>query len=702
MTQTKSHIELNNEVMVDGHFDPEKDKEAVRAYFIDHVNVNMRWFHGLKEKINYLVDNDYWDDALINQYDFEDVKRVFKHTYSFKFRFPSYMSAFKFYNNYALKSNDKQCYLERYEDRISIVALFFGGGDVDRALQFVELLIEQRYQPATPTFMNVGKARRGEFISCFLLECGDSLNDINQMNSTARQLSKIGGGVAINLSKTRAKGESLKGVEDVTSGVVPIMKNLDQSFRHINQMGQRNGSAAAYLNVFHADIYDFLATRKISADDDVRVQTLSLGVVTPDKFYDLARENKPMYLFFPKNFRDVTGEHLDEVDITARYEELVNNPDIRKEKIDPRKLLEQIAVTQIESGYPYIMNVDIVNGEHQLNNVGKVTFSNLCSEILQATIVSKYGDYGKNEDKIGLDISCNLGSLNITNVMSSKKIGETVSLALDALNDISRQSDVQNAPGVNKANKLMRSVGLGAMNLHGFLANNNIPYESEAAIEFADHFFSAVRYYALKRSMETARDTEELDNTFYGFEGSGYADGSFFADYLANKLPEPIKIEKVANLFEGADLPTREDWEQLQKDVEEHGLYNSYTMAIAPTGSISYVQSSTASVMPIKEKVENRTYGDSSTIYPMPGLSNKTFFAYKEAYDMDMFKVIDLISTIQKHVDQGISFELFVYDSVTTRDLSKIQLYAHHKGIKTLYYTRQKGVDAEGCVSCAV
>lgn len=371
-------IELNNEILVDGHFDPKRDEEAVKSYFIDHVNVNMRWFHTLEEKVSYLVNNDFWDKKLIEQYTMDEIKTIFKRAYSYEFRFPSYMSAFKFYNDYALRSNDKKRYLERYEDRISVVSMFFGKGDLESALRFVDLMIEQRYQPATPTFLNVGRSRRGEFISCFLLETGDSLNDINMMNSTARQLSKMGGGVSINLSKTRAKGESLKGIEGVTSGVVPIMKNLDQSFRHINQMGQRQGSASTYLTVFHADIYDFLATKRISADEDVRTPTLSIGVVIPDKMIELARNNEPMYTFFPKNFLDATGEYLDEVNITERYDEFINNPNIRKERIDPRNLLERIAITQVESGFPYIMFEDNVNNEHQLNHISKVKFSNLC------------------------------------------------------------------------------------------------------------------------------------------------------------------------------------------------------------------------------------------------------------------------------------------------------------------------------------
>lgn len=696
---TKSHIVLNNEIMTrddGGTLQFDKDKEAVRAYFIDHINDNMKWFHSLEEKLDFLVEYKYYDRKLIEAYSTAEIKWIFKHAYSFKFRFPSYMSAKKFYENYALKTNDKKLYLERYEDRVSIVAAYFGKGDVDYALQFVELLIQQEYQPATPTFLNVGKARRGEFVSCFLLECGDSLNDINMMNATARQLSKKGGGISINLTPTRAKGESLMGYESVTSGVVPIMKNLDQSFRHINQAGQRNGSGAVYLNVFHADIYDFLDTKKISADEDVRVKTLSIGTVIPDRFIELARENKPAYLLYPKNLKDVYGKGIDDVDFDTEYEAIINTPGVRKERIDPRNLLERISIVQLESGYPYVMFEGNVNRVHALNNLGKVKFSNLCSEILQYSEVSEYTDYGE-EDIIGQDISCNLGSLNIVSVMQNKSLERSTKLAIDALTRISDESDIANAPAVKKANEEMHSVGLGAMNLHGFLAQNGIAYESEEAKDFANVFFAAVNYWTLVRSNEIA---EERGETFKGFEGSTYYTGEYFDQYIYKAFVP--STEKVRKLFEGITIPVPSDWEKLRGKVIANGLYHSYRLAIPPTGSISYVQSSTAGVMPIMERIEDRIYGDSKTYYPMPGLSKYTWFLYKEAYDMSMYKVIDLIATIQRHVDQGISFTLFVKDSITTRELTRIMLYAHSKGIKTLYYVRQKDVGNEECVSCTV
>ncbi|WP_390184078.1 class 1b ribonucleoside-diphosphate reductase subunit alpha [Bacillus amyloliquefaciens] len=693
-----SYIELNNEIMIqkDGRFQFEKDLEAVHAYFIDYVNQNTVFFHDLREKLDYLRDNDYYETEFLDAYTFDEIKAVYQAAYAHKFRFPSFMSAFKFYNDYALKTNDGKKILERYEDRASIVALFFAGGDATKAIEYVNLIMRQEYQPSTPTFLNAGRKRRGELVSCFLLEVGDSLNDIERAVGISMQLSKVGGGVSLNLSKIRAKGESIKGIENVTKGVVGVMKLLDNAFRYADQQGQRQGSGAAYLNVFHADINDFLDTKKISADEDVRVKTLSIGVVLPDKFIELARENRPAYVFYPHTVYKAYGQHLDEMDIEEMYDQLVDNPAVRKDKIDARKLLEKLAVLRSESGYPYIMFEGNVNAEHANGHVSKVKFSNLCSEVLQASQVSEYTDYGE-PDEIGLDISCNLGSLNVANVMANGDFETIVKLSVDALTRVSETSNIKNAPAVARANREMRSIGLGAMNLHGYLAQNGIAYESAEARDFANVFFALVNYWSLVRSNELAKET---GSTYEGFEGSTYADGSYFDKYVAEDFRP--KTEKVAKLFEGVEIPKRIDWVRLEANVMLHGLYHSYRLAIAPTGSISYVQSATASVMPIMERIEERTYGNSKTYYPMPGLSLQNWFFYKEAYDMDMFKVVDMIATIQQHVDQGISFTLFLKDTMTTRDLNRIDLYAHHRGIKTLYYARTKDTGQDSCLSCVV
>ncbi|MNH66477.1 Ribonucleoside-diphosphate reductase subunit alpha 2 [compost metagenome] len=1067
-------------IQEDGKFQFEKDKEAVKSYFIDYINQNTVFFHDLKEKLDYLIENDYYEEEFLSKYTYEQTKSIYNIAYAKKFRFPSFMSAFKFYNDYALKTNDKKKILERYEDRVAVVALYLADGDYEKAERLVKTLINQELQPSTPTFLNAGRKRRGELVSCFLMEVNDSLNDISKAVDMSMQLSKVGGGVSLNLSKIRAKGEAIKGIENATKGVVGVMKLFDHAFRYTDQMGQRQGSGAAYLNVFHADINDFLDTKKINADEDVRVKTLSIGVVIPDKFIELAKEDKDAYVFYPYTVFKEYGIHLDDMDFNLMYDKLVDNPNVRKDKVNPRKLLEKMAILRFESGYPYIMFEDNVNAEHTLQEIGKVKFSNLCvtgdtklltingyrtakelydeqedlkvvidnrtknyenanrgtsivkaipmqltarqadvyklttqqgfeikatgwhkmyvlrdkkiikiplnevtvedrilvqsgegsfgkihapelayiagliagdgciddttaiiylygnkastrsrveknvafiidkyldrsieyrhnasyspvfnestdgsrivltsqllkhvldlfyinkhtktsipeivfagdketqaaylsglyqmdgtvncnekykagsieltstnksslqdiqmmllnmgvystiysynneglrsmpdgkggykdyyckethkitiqdrnsrelfnsiielkdedkekltdftktlrpksrnpkhnftanvasieyigkedvydttqedyhslifngivtgncSEILQFSQVSSYTDYGQ-DDVLGMDISCNLASINIVNVMENKSIKETVKISVDALTTVSEKTSIENAPGVQKGNNLMRSIGLGAMNLHGFLAKNKIMYESEQARDFANTFFMMVNFYSIERSMEIARDT---GIKYHGYEQSSYSSGEYFNKYISDDYSP--KFDKIKSLFDGIYIPTNEDWIKLKQDVMKYGLTNSYRLAIAPTGSISYVQSSTASVMPIMERIEERTYGNSKTYYPMPYLSPETWFFYKEAYDMDMFRVVDMIATIQQHIDQGISFTLFMKDTHTTRDLNRIDLYAHHKGIKTLYYARTKDTSREVCLSCSV
>lgn len=695
-----NYIELNNQMLqrdsITGQFKLEKDKEATKDYFLNNINLNTVFFHTLKEKLDYLVENDYYEQEPIEKYSFKDLKKLYKYVYNKKFRFESFMAAQMFYERYALRTNDGKRILERYEDRIVANAIVLGNGDIEKAFDYAKMLINQEYQPATPTFMNLLKKRGGNYVSCFLLEVDDSLNDLNAVEGYAKQLSKLGGGVSLNLSKIRAKGESIQNIEGVASGVVPFMKSLDQSARWINQLGSRNGAFSTYLNIFHADIYDFLDTKRISGDEDIRCKTLSLAVVIPDKFIELAAKDKMGYLFYPHNVKQVYGTHFDEMDITKMYDELVDNPAIKKKQFNPRQLMSYIGSTLFESGYPYLMFSDNVNRAHANNNVSKVKFSNLCSEVLQYSQVSEHTDYGL-EDKLGLDISCNLGSLNIVNAMKSEDFGKTIALSIDALNEVSRISNIANAPTIKKANEISHSIGLGAMNLHGYLAQNKIKYDSKEGLEFADTFFRMVKYYGLKRSMDIAKETGEK---YYGFEGSKYASGEQLKDYFEQKPPKIS--DKIAVLFEGHHIPTQEDWKKLSDDIQKYGLYNSYITAVAPTGSISYIQNSTASILPVVERIEERPQGKSKVYFPAPNLSAENWFFYKEAYDFDQRSIADMVATIQKHVDQGISFTYFMKDTDTTRDINKLHLYAYSKGIKTMYYMRTKRTQMEECLSCQV
>ncbi|MGT2397575.1 hypothetical protein ACVPOR_01585 [Staphylococcus aureus] len=192
-------------------------------------------------------------------------------------------------------------------------------------------MVEQRYQPATPTFLNAGRARRGELVSCFLLEVDDSLNSINFIDSTAKQLSKIGGGVAINLSKLRARGEAIKGIKGVAKGVLPIAKSLEGGFSYADQLGQRPGAGAVYLNIFHYDVEEFLDTKKVNADEDLRLSTISTGLIVPSKFFDLAKEGKDLCLHLVP-VKEEYGVTLDDIDLEKYMMTWLQTQMLRKRK----------------------------------------------------------------------------------------------------------------------------------------------------------------------------------------------------------------------------------------------------------------------------------------------------------------------------------------------------------------------------------
>ena len=691
-----NHIELNNAItrQKDGFYDLEKDQEALKVY-LEEVQEHTKEFPTELDRLSWLVENDFYFDCF-SLYDEHFLKDISAKAYTYDFKFASYMAATKFYQSYALKTNDKKTYLENYEQHMVIVALYLAQGDNYFALELLDTLMTQVYQPATPTMLNAGRSRRGELVSCYLLSLDDSLNSINYNEGVARTLSKYGGGVALNLSRLRARGESIKEVENCAKGVIPVAKSLEMSFQYADQLGQRPGAGAVYLNIFHADLPEFLDTKKVNADEGLRLATISTGLIVPDKFMELAKKNQPFYMFYPHNVYKTYGIHLDDMNMSEMYDVLVADPNIKKREGSARDILNQVAKMQLQSGYPYLMFKDNANKVHALKEIGDIHQSNLCVEIMQLQEVSEIGNYGEEWD-IKRDISCNLGSLNIANVMEHKNLYEAVFAAMKALTSVSNMSHVDNAPGVIKANDELHSVGLGVMNLHGYLAKNLIPYDSDEAKEFADVFFAAMNYYSILASMHIARKTK---TTFKDFDKSEYANGNYFAKYLENDyLPKsPI----IAQLFEGIDLPTKENWATLAKRVKKHGLYHAYRLAIAPTQSISYVQNATSSVMPIVDLIERRAYGDMETYYPMPFLDEATATVYQSAYTIDQMKLIDLISVIQGHVDQGISTILYVNSTTSTRELARLYAYAHHKGLKSLYYTRNKLLSVEECTSCSI
>ncbi|MCQ9369259.1 class 1b ribonucleoside-diphosphate reductase subunit alpha [Brevibacterium sp. 91QC2O2] len=708
----------------DGSIQFGKDVEAVAAYIAEHVEPRTVRFDSVWERLDWLVAHDYYEADFLRTYDRDFVTELYTRAATHDHHFETFLGAFKFYTSYALKTFDGQRYLEDFAERVVACALYLAAGtqaagtsaadtadaeatsgtrgDTALAARLVDEMLTGRFQPATPTFLNAGKAQRGELVSCFLLRLEDDLESIGRGINSALQLSKRGGGVALLLSNLREAGAPIKRIQNQASGVVPVMKLLEDSFSYANQLGARQGAGAVYLHAHHPDIMSFLDTKRENADEKIRIKTLSLGVVIPDITFELARTNQDMHLFSPYDVFRETGTALGDLSITEHYEEFVSNPRIRSTTINAREFFKTLAELQFESGYPYVLFEDNVNRANPL--AGHINMSNLCSEILQVNTPSKLAaDLSYRE--MGHDISCNLGSLNISRAMAGGDLAGTVDTAVRALTAVSEHTDIESVPSVAAGNAASHAIGLGQMDLHGYLAGQHIHYGSTEGIDFTDAYFRTVAYHALRASNRLAI---EHGRTFAGFTDSAYANGSYFDRYTEQEW-EPATV-RVRELFADAGIawPSVADWCALRDSIRTHGIYNAYLQAVPPTGSISYINHATASIHPIAAPIEIRKEGKLGRVYyPAAHLRDDNLDYFQDAYEIGYEKIIDTYAAAGQHVDQGLSLTLFFKDTATTRDINKAQIYAWRKGIKTLYYIRLRqqalpGTEVAGCVSCTL
>ncbi|WP_373995140.1 class 1b ribonucleoside-diphosphate reductase subunit alpha [Cronobacter sakazakii] len=686
----------------DGRIQFEKDREAVTAFMTAHVAPRSVTFPDTHARLAYLVSEGYYDENVLKRYDAGFVAGLFDEAQRYGFTFKTFLGAWKFYTSYTLKTFDGKRYLEHFPDRACMVALTLACGDETLARQILDEILSGRFQPATPTFLNCGKKQRGELVSCFLLRIEDNMESIGRAVNAALQLSKRGGGVAFSLSNLREAGAPIKRIENQSSGVIPVMKMLEDAFSYANQLGARQGAGAVYLSAHHPDILRFLDTKRENADEKIRIKTLSLGVVIPDITFELAKANAQMALFSPYDVERIYGKPFGDISVSEMYSQLVEDERIRNRYISARELFQRLAEIQFESGYPYIMFEDTVNRANPI--AGRINMSNLCSEILQVNSASTF-DENLNYATTGHDISCNLGSLNIAHTMDSPDFGRTVEVAVRALTAVSDMSHIRSVPSIEAGNAASHAIGLGQMNLHGYLAREGIAYGSPEGLDFTNLYFYTVTWHALNTSMKLARERGER---FEGFEASRYASGEYFDKYLS-QIWTP-RTARVAELFAraGITLPTPEMWRALRDDVMRHGLYNRNLQAVPPTGSISYINHATSSIHPIVSKIEIRKEGKIGRVYyPAPFMTNENLSLYQDAYEIGPEKIIDTYAEATRHVDQGLSLTLFFPDTATTRDINKAQIYAWKKGIKTLYYIRLRqlaleGTEIEGCVSCAL
>ncbi len=714
LSKADKYLALNamSKISIGYDTDFTSDKKAVAEYMKVKIEPKTIKFASVKERLDYMTVNNYYEKDKIDKFSIDELEQLYDFAYSFNHQFPNLMGAIKFYSSYCLKTGDNETYLETFTDRVVANAIMLSDGNFDDAKNVVDIMMKRILQPATPTFLNALKKQRGEYVSCYLLRTEDNMESIAKVIATSLQLSKRGGGVAISLTNLRELGAPIKNIENNATGIIPVMKLLEDTFSYANQLGQRQGAGAVYLNIHHPDIIHFLDSKRENADEKVRIKSLSLGVVIPDITFELAKNNEEMALFSPYDVQRVYGKAFSDISVTEEYYNMLNNPKIKKTYISARKIFQMIAELHFESGYPYILYDDTVNRNNPHAHKGRIVMSNLCSEIIQVNTASTFNE-DMTYDEIGNDVSCNLASINVAEIMKNgAEFEKSIYHSIKALDYVSHNSSLECAPSIKKGNGENHALGLGAMNLHGFLSTNEIYYDSEEAVDFTNIFFYNMAYYSFKASNQLAK---ERDYKFSGFDGSKYQTGEYFEKYTKCSVDEFMpKTDKVKDIFKkyNVAIPNQQDWVNLANDIQKYGLANSHLLAVAPTGSISYLSSCTPSLQPVVAPVEVRKEGKLGRIYvPAYKLDENNLKYYqKGAYEVGSKAIIDIAAAAQKHVDQAIAMTLFMTDDATTRDLNKAYIYAFKKKLASIYYVRirqdvlegSEHIESTECTSCQI
>ncbi|WP_051353339.1 ribonucleoside-diphosphate reductase subunit alpha [Thalassobacillus devorans] len=545
---------------------------------------------------------------------------------------------------------------------------------------------------ATPTLANAGKSY-GQLSSCFIDTIDDSLQSIFDSNTDTANLSKHGGGIGVYLGKIRGRGSDIKGFSGVSSGVIPWMKQLNNTAVSVDQLGQRQGAIAVYLDVWHKDIFSFLDARLNNGDERQRTHDLFSGVCIPDIFMEAVEARDDWYLFDPHEVKEIMGFSLEDYYdenkgkgmFREKYQACINHPDLTKQCIPAIEIMKRIMVSQLETGTPYMFYRDEVNRKNPNGHAGMIYCSNLCTEITQNQSPTIQEEQYVKEGKLhivrnpGDFVVCNLSSINLGKAVPENVLERLIPIQVRMLDNVIDQNTIP-VMQAKLTNQKYRSIGLGTFGWAHLLALKQIKWESEEAVHYTHEVYEKIAYYTIQASMDLAKEK----GSYPAFQGSDWETGEYFTK---RDLRSNSKI----------------DWENLQRDVAEHGIRNGYLMAIAPNSSTSLIAGSTASIDPIFKKFYSEEKKDYKIPVTAPDLSPETYWYYKAAHEIDQHTSIKQNSARQKYIDQSISFNFYVKNTIKAKELLHLHLSAWKNGLKTTYYTRstssQQDFECESCSS---
>lgn len=595
-------------------------------------------------------------------------------------------------DRYLIRGYNKEVY-ELPQERFMVIAMHLaipeGDKKLEYAKQFYDLLSSLQMTVATPTLANAGTSFY-QLSSCFISAVGDNLWSIYDVNQKFSQVSKHGGALGIYVGKIRSLNSEIRGYKNASGGVIPWIRLYNDTAVAVDQLGRRKGGATVTLDVWHADLYEFLELRTNNGDDRRKAHDIFPALSIPDLFMERLERRENWSLFDPYMIEKYMGyriedyyDEIDEKEFTKRYLACEANEKLPRVTVPTLDIMKKIMKSAVETGTPFIFFRDTVNRANPNKNSGMIYASNLCHEIAQNMSESEMIEEAiKTEDgdtvivtkvKAGDMVTCNLNSINLGKI-EKEDLAHNVPLQIRMLDNVITLNQMPVMEARTTADKY-RAIGLGTSGYHHYLANHNIAWESEAHLQEADSLFEEIAYQAIKSSMELAKEK----GAYPLFKGSEWDTGAYF--------------ERRGY--------TSERWKQLQKDVHEYGLRNGYILAIAPTGSTSNIANTSAGIDPIFKKFFIEEKKGSFIPKTAPDLNDQNFWFYKEAHTIDQQMSIKACGIRQRHIDQAQSFNLYITPEVRAKDILDLYVESYKNGVKTIYYVRNQTLEMDECTSCS-
>lgn len=644
------------------------------------------------ELIDMLTRKGIYTENLLKKYTKEEVKFFGEQIDPKKDLLFNYLALHTLATRYLATDYEKNVY-ELPQERWMIIAMHLMQDEDER--KRTDLVLEAYWAlsnlymtVATPTLTNAGKTY-GQLSSCFIDTVDDSLQSIYDVNTDVAQLSKHGGGIGVYMGKVRGRGSAIKGFKGMSSGVVPWIRQLNNTAVSVDQLGTRKGAIAVYLDVWHIDIEPFLDLRLNNGDERMRAHDIFLGVCIPDYFMEQVEKRGDWYLFDPHEVREVMGFSLEDFydeekgngSWRKKYLQCIENERLSKKKVPAIEIMKRIMISQLETGTPFMFYRDEVNRKNNNAHAGIIYCSNLCTEITQnqspTELIEQFVEHDEivvKKYKPGDLVVCNLSSINLGRAVPDGVLERLIPIQVRMLDNV---IDINTLP-VKQAqltNKKYRAIGLGTFGWHHLLALKGIRWESEEAVQYADELYEKIAYLTIKASMELSREKGHYPL----FPGSKWATGAYFNERGYQS----------------------EEWVKLKADVQQHGIRNGYLLAVAPNSSTAIIAGSTASIDPVFKPFYYEEKKDFKIPVTAPDLNYRTYDIYRRsAYIVDQRWSVRQNAVRQKHIDQSISFNIYVPNTIRASVLLDLHLQAWKEGLKTTYYVRSTSSDVEECEWC--